>query len=63
MPESERERHIRHWILSARKRLARGETYDHGTDTELEWAEERVRVLLPGIEFNAPALATHQRRK
>ena len=152
MPESERERHIRHWILSARKRLARGETYDHGTDTELgcedaqqcvehalkavitaasgnpkqthniphlleqaratgerppavvqrtitltqfagadryelitgdeappdeadyaaamkdaratlEWAEERVRALVPGIELDARDHTTHQRRK
>ena len=152
MPESERERHIRHWIRSARKRLARGETYDHGTDTELgcedaqqcvehalkavitaaggnpkqthniphlidqaretgertpaavrrtvtltqfagadryelitgnepppdkaeydaamkdaratlEWAEERVRVLVPGIGLDAPAHATHRRTR
>ncbi len=63
MPESERERHIRHWILSARKRLARGETYDHGTDTELEWAEERVRALVPGIELDARDHTTHRRRK
>lgn len=78
MPERERERHIRHWILSARKRPARGETYDHGADTELgcedaqdaqdaratlEWAEERVRVLVPGIELDAPVHATHRHRK
>ncbi len=58
MPESERARHIRHWLLSARKRLARGEAYDHGdaalkdARATLEWAEERVRVLAPGIRLD-----------
>ena len=29
----------------------------------LEWAEERVRVLVPGIELDATAQATHRHRK
>ena len=51
MAERERERHIRHWILSARKRLARGETYDHGADTELgcEDAQQCVEHALKAV--------------
>lgn len=51
MREAERERRIRHWILSARKRLKRGETYNHGADTELgcEDAQQCVEHALKAV--------------
>jgi len=51
MPETDRERRIRYWILSARKRLRRGETYDQGTNTELgcEDAQQCVEHALKAV--------------